>query len=164
MIEFVPLVPLLAVAVVSWPLIRADFSEHRLPNKYTFSLILITFTSFTIHALGTTNWDRFFQSLLAMSLTFGAGWLLAKYADLGMGDVKLLVTLNGCLAWQDPWLIVLSLLAGLLAANVFAIVVWVKRKDPKEHIALGPFLLLGFYLAALGPSWQILTAAVWSLA
>jgi prepilin signal peptidase PulO-like enzyme (type II secretory pathway) len=99
-----------------------------------------------------------------MAITFGIGWLRARYADLGMGDVKLLVSLNGWLAWHDPWLIAISLAVGLIAANLFAVGIWLKRKDPKEHIALGPFLLLGFYLAAITPSWAIFTAVGESLA
>ncbi len=164
MIEFLPLIPLLAVVAMSWPLIVADFSEHRLPNKYTVTLIVLTTASLVGHGLATSEYSRLGQSLLAMALTFGIGWLLAKYADLGMGDVKLLVSLNGWLAWNDPWLVIVSLAVGLVAANVFAVAVWLKRKDPKEHIALGPFLLLGFYVMSISPGWQIFTAAVSSLA
>ncbi len=149
---------------MSWQLIVADFSEHRLPNKYTVTLIVVTATSLSGYAIATNEYSRLSQSLIAMALTFGIGWLLAKYADLGMGDVKLLVSLNGWLAWSDPWLVALSLVVGLLAANIFAVAVWIKRKDPKEHIALGPFLLLGFYAIAITPGWQIFTAAVSSLA
>ena len=86
------------------------------------------------------------------------------FADLGMGDVKLLIPLNGWLAWHDGWLVLISLALAMLTANVFAIAIWIKKKDPKEHIALGPFLLLGFYLAAFMPSWRILTAVGESLA
>jgi Flp pilus assembly protein protease CpaA len=163
-LEFVPLIPLLAIVAVSWQLIVADFSEHRLPNKYTVTLIVVTVASLSGYAIATHEYSRLSQTLIAMALTFGIGWLLARYADLGMGDVKLLVTLNGWLAWSDPWLVALSLVVGLLAANIFAVAVWIKRKDPKEHIALGPFLLLGFYVIAITPGWQIFTAAVSSLA
>ncbi len=164
MLEFVPLIPLVAVVAMSWQLIVADFSEHRLPNKYTVTLIVVAATSLSGYAIATNEYSRLSQSLIAMALTFGIGWLLAKYADLGMGDVKLLVSLNGWLAWSDPWLVALSLVVGLVTANVFALAVWLKRKDPKEHIALGPFLLLGFYVIAITPGWQIFTAAVSSLA
>ena len=99
-----------------------------------------------------------------MALTFLVGWLLARFADLGMGDVKLLISLNGWLAWHDGWLVLIALAVGLIAANLFAIAIWIQKKDPKEHIALGPFLLLGFCLAAIVPSWRILTAVGESLA
>lgn len=164
MFEFVPLIPLLAVAAFSLQLIVADFSEHRLPNKYTVTLIVVTVASLSGYAIATNEYSRLGQTLIAMTLTFGIGWLLAKCADLGMGDVKLLVSLNGWLAWSDPWLVALSLAVGLVAANIFAVAVWIKRKDPKEHIALGPFLLLGFYVIAITPGLQIITAAVSSLA
>ena len=127
-------------------------------------MIAITAASLAAYGLLTSQLQRLSQSLLAMAITFGIGWLLARYADLGMGDVKLLVSLNGWLAWHDPWLIAISLAVGLIAANLFALGIWIKRKDPKEHIALGPFLLLGFYLSALTPSWAIFTAVGESLA
>ena len=164
MLEFVPLIPLVAVVAMSWQLIVADFSEHRLPNKYTVTLIVVAATSLSGYAIATNEYSRLSHSLIAMALTFGIGWLLAKYADLGMGDVKLLVSLNGWLAWSDPWLVALSLVVGLVTANIFALAIWIKRKDPKEHIALGPFLLPGFYVIAITPGWQIFTAAVSSLA
>jgi leader peptidase (prepilin peptidase)/N-methyltransferase len=162
--ELLLLIPLVFLACVSWQLVRDDFKEHRLPNKYTVPMIAITAASLVACGLLTGQQQRLLQSLLAMAITFGIGWLLARYADLGMGDVKLLVSLNGWLAWHDPWLIAISLAVGLIAANVFALVIWIKRKDPKEHIALGPFLLLGFYLSALKPSWAIFTAVGESLA
>jgi leader peptidase (prepilin peptidase)/N-methyltransferase len=162
--EFILLIPLLLLACVSWQLVRDDFREHRLPNKYTVPLIAITAASLVAYGFFTGQFLRLSQSLLAMAMTFGIGWLLARYADLGMGDVKLLVALNGWLAWHDPWLIALSLAVGLIAANLFALGIWIKRKDPKEHIALGPFLLLGFYLAAIKPSCAIFTAVGESLA
>lgn len=164
MTELILLIPLLFLACVSWQLIRDDFREHRLPNKYTIPMIAITAASLVTFGFITGQFLRLGQSLLVMAITFGMGWLLARFADLGMGDVKLLVSLNGWLAWHDPWLIALSLAIGLIAANLFALGIWLKRKDPKEHIALGPFLLLGFYLSAITPSWAIFTAVGESLA
>lgn len=164
MTEPLLLIPLAFLACVSWQLVRDDFKEHRLPNKYTVPLIAITAASLVAYGFLTGQYLRLSQSLLAMAITFGIGWLLARFADLGMGDVKLLVSLNGWLAWHDPWLIAVSLAVGLIAANLFALGIWIKRKDPKEHIALGPFLLLGFYLSAPTPSWAIFTAVGESLA
>ena len=164
MTELLLLIPLVFLACVSWQLVRDDFKEHRLPNKYTVPMIAITAASLVACGLLTSQLQRLLQSLLAMAITFGIGWLLARYADLGMGDVKLLVSLNGWLAWHAPWLIAISLAVGLIAANLVALGIWLKRKDPKEHIALGPFLLLGFYLSALTPSWAIFTAVGESLA
>jgi leader peptidase (prepilin peptidase)/N-methyltransferase len=162
--DLVLLIPLLAVSSVSWQLVLTDFREHRLPNKYTISLITITAGTLIGYGLASNQLVKLLQSLVAMAITFGAGWLLAIIADLGMGDVKLLISLNAWLAWHDPWLVALALGLGLVAANLFALGAWLKRKDPKEHIALGPFLLLGFYLAAVAPCWNIFTAVGESLA
>jgi prepilin signal peptidase PulO-like enzyme (type II secretory pathway) len=162
--ELILLFPFAVTIVFAVPLIRTDFKEHRLPNKYTLPLIFVTILSLSGYGLASGQYQKLMSSLLAMALTFLIGWLLTRYADLGMGDVKLLISLNGWLAWHDGWLVLISLAVGLLAANIFAIAIWIKKKDPKEHIALGPFLLLGFCIAALSPSWRILTAVGESLA
>ena len=164
MAKLVLLIPIALVLAFAVPLAIRDFKEHRLPNSYTLPLIAVTAVSLAGYGLFAGEYQKLLASLVAMVLTFLIGWLLARFADLGMGDVKLLISLNGWLAWHDGWLVLISLALGLLTANVFAIAIWIKKKDPKEHIALGPFLLLGFCLAAISPSWQILTAVGESLA
>lgn len=164
MAELVLFIPIAFLLAVSVPLAATDFKAHRLPNKYTYPLIVVT--GFTLLGFGLYSGEtqRLTSSLLTMTLTFLIGWLLARFADLGMGDVKLLIALNGWLAWHDGWLVLLALALALLTANVFAISIWIKKKDPREHIALGPFLLLGFYVAAFLPSFRIITAVGGSLA
>lgn len=164
MAELVLLIPIALVLAFAVPLAMTDFKEHRLPNHFTVPLIVVTALTLTGYGLASGQYGKLIASGSAMALTFLVGWLLARFADLGMGDVKLLISLNGWLAWHDGWLVLISLALGLLTANVFAIAIWIKKKDPKEHIALGPFLLLGFCLAAIVPSWQILTAVGESLA
>lgn len=164
MAELVLLIPIAFLLAVSFPLAASDFKEHRLPNKYTYPLIAVTGLTLLGFGIYSGELARLTSSLLAMGATFLIGWLLARFADLGMGDVKLLIALNGWLAWHDGWLVLIALALAMLTANVFAIAIWIKRKDPKEHIALGPFLLLGFYAVAFMPSLRILTAAGESLA
>ena len=164
MAELVLLIPIAFLLAVTVPMAATDFKEHRLPNKYTYPLIAVTGLTLLGFGMYSGELERLTSSLMAMGATFLLGWLLARFADLGMGDVKLLIPLNGWLAWHDGWLVLISLALAMLTANVFAIAIWIKKKDPKEHIALGPFLLLGFYLAAFLPSWRILTAVGESLA
>jgi len=164
MAELVLLIPIAYLLAVTFPLVATDFKEHRLPNKYTYSLIAITVATLVGYGLYSGELNKLRASVVAMCLTAILGWLLARFADLGMGDVKLLIALNGWLAWHDGWLIMSSLAIAMLTANVFAMGIWIKKKDPKEHIALGPFLLLGFYVAAFIPSWRIFTVVGGSLA
>jgi prepilin signal peptidase PulO-like enzyme (type II secretory pathway) len=164
MAELVLLIPIALLLAVSFPLVATDFKEHRLPNQYTYPLIAVTALTLLGYGLYSGESAKLAASLLAMSATFLIGWLLARFADLGMGDVKLLIPLNGWLAWHDGWLVLISLALAMLTANVFAIAIWIKKKDPREHIALGPFLLLGFYLTAFLPTSRIFTAVGESLA
>jgi leader peptidase (prepilin peptidase) / N-methyltransferase len=76
------------------PLALTDFKEHRLPNRYTVPLIAVTFLSLTGYGLASGEYGKLAASVFAMALTFLVGWLLARFADLGMGDVKLLISLK----------------------------------------------------------------------
>ena len=98
MAELVLLIPITFLLAVSFPLIATDFKEHRLPNKYTYPLIAVTVLTLGGYGLYSGESEKLTSSLLAMSTTFLIGLLLARFADLGMGDVKLLISLNGWLA------------------------------------------------------------------
>lgn len=159
MIDLLLLIPLGLLLITSLRLIVTDFREHRLPNRITIPLIAITYLVITAHALSTWQFDALMFALIAGLITFGVGYAMAATLDFGMGDVKLLVTLNALLAWHSPFLVLVSLAIGFVVASVWATVVWVKTKDPKARIALGPYLLLGFAIAIAQPSMNLVTVA-----
>ena len=159
MIDLILLIPLGLLLIASLRLIVTDFREHRLPNKITLPLIAITYLVITSHALMTWNFEPSAFSIIAGFVTFGVGYVMAARLDFGMGDVKLLVTLNALLAWHSPFLVLVSLAIGFVVASVWALVIWIKTKDPKARIALGPYLLLGFAIAIAQPSMNLVTVA-----
>lgn len=159
MIDLLLLIPLTLLLLASFKLIVTDFREHRLPNQITLPLIAVSYVLMIAHAVVSGDFQRLLLAALAGAITFGVGYAMANWLDFGMGDAKLLVTLNGLLAWHSPWLILYSLVIAFLIASVWAIVVWIKTKDPKARIALGPYLLVGFAIVIAGPSIELVTVA-----
>ena len=107
--ELILLIPVGYLLFASIPLVLTDLREHRLPNRFTYSAIALSFFATGYVAVSD---NRYLQLLIALGIslsTFGIGYLLAKYADVGMGDVKLLSATNLLLAWYSPWLVLFAL-------------------------------------------------------
>ncbi len=158
--DFIVLVPLALFALFALSLMLTDFREHRLPNRMTLSLIAVTFACLFLHLASTGKVQPYVNSIVAGLMTFGLGYLLVKYFDLGMGDVKLLTSLNALLAWHSPWLILYALAIGFAGASVWAILVWIKTRNPRARIALGPYLIVGFAAVIAQPTTELITAVV----
>lgn len=157
MFDLVMLVPLGFILALSIPLIVTDTKEHRLPNKYTIPAIAVTYLSTLVHLVATRELDPYLRSVILGLITFAIGYLLARFLDLGMGDVKLLTSLNAMLAWHSVELVIISLVVGLVSASILGLVHWIKHRDPKARIALGPFLFIGFLFAIGKPTLELLT-------
>jgi leader peptidase (prepilin peptidase)/N-methyltransferase len=148
MSEFVIIAPLVYLLIIGFPLALIDMREHRLPNRLTLSSALLAAVAVLWAAFLTGEWER---SLLALTIglaTFLIGWLLAAKNFIGMGDIKLLISLNTLAGYFYPLLPVLSMTLGFVLASVVSGLRLLLRKiDAASSIALGPYLLLGFYLS-----------------
>lgn len=147
MFEFIALVPFAYVAAIAVPLAIIDFRQHRLPNVLTVSSIAVTLLSLVLGALFTGEVTRSSLAIVAGLLTFIIGFQLAKREGIGMGDVKLLTSLNAIAAYLATLLPILSMTVGLVIASIISLVHVGRRKINLESpIPLGPYLLLGFFL------------------
>jgi leader peptidase (prepilin peptidase)/N-methyltransferase len=147
MAELILMVPFGYLLVASVPLIVNDLREHRLPNRFTYVAMLLAFSSTALLAISNMEYARLMIAAGASLATFGLGYLLAKYADVGMGDVKLLTATNHLLAWFSPWLVLFALTVSFSIASVFGVIGLLSGKlHPKTPIAMGPYLLLGFFI------------------
>ena len=157
MAELILLIPVGYLLFASIPLVLTDLREHRLPNRFTYSAIALSFFATGYVAVSD---NRYLQLLIALGIslsTFGIGYLLAKYADVGMGDVKLLSATNLLLAWYSPWLVLFALtLSFTLASLVSAIGMLIGKLTWKTPVAMGPYLLLGFFVFAGYPLLELL--------
>lgn len=141
------MIPVLLMLVLAYPLIKYDFLEHRLPNRFTYLAIGVSHGATSLVTLVEMDFGRFFTAVLISGLTFGIGYLMAKYDLIGMGDIKLLVATNHILAWFAPGLVVVALTVGLVLGSIYGLaLVLFNKMSWKASMALGPFLLIGFFL------------------
>ena len=161
MAELILLIPTGYLLFASIPLIVFDLREHRLPNRFTYSAIALSIFATGFVAASDDRYQQFFIALAISLSTFGIGYLLAKYADVGMGDVKLLTATNLLLAWHSPWLVLFALtMSFTLASLVSAIGLLMGRLSWKTPVAMGPYLLLGFFVFAAYPVMKITAEAL----
>ena len=145
--RLIEVIPVLVILVLAYPLMKYDFLEHRLPNRFTYLAIAVSFGATAIITLVERDYWRFGLALLVSGITFGIGYWMSKYDLIGMGDIKLLISTNHILAWFAPGLVVIALTIGLVfGASWGTWLVLTKKMSWNASIALGPFLLIGFFL------------------
>jgi len=146
--------PLLGVAffaIATIPLIIIDFRERRLPNKITIPGYFLSL----IGLLLTFEWQRVLLAIGVSAALFGVGTLVSLRAWIGMGDVKLFTGLSLLLAWFDPKLVwQATLWAFGIATGVVLVGFLIKKMTARSTIALGPYLLVGFWVVITQPAWS----------
>ena len=138
-------------AATTIPLMVIDFRERRLPIKITIPGFLISL----IGLLLTFEWTRVFTAFSISALLFGIGTLISLRGWIGMGDVKLVTGLSLLLAWFDPALVWQATLWSFGIATLVVLVGFVAKKmTARSSIALGPYLLVGFWVVIIQPAWS----------
>jgi len=146
-----PLIGITYFAATTIPLVLYDIRERRLPNKITLPGLAVVLISLAV----TMEWGRFLIALGISVLLFVVGTLISLKGWIGMGDVKLFTGLSMLLAWFDPSLVWQASLWAFGIAAVFVIVGFVAKKmTARSTIALGPYLLIGFWVAIFTPAWS----------
>ena len=147
--------PLLGVgffAATTIPLIVIDIRERRLPNRITLPGIAISLLGISL----SFDWLKVLIALGIAASLFGLGTLLSIKGMIGMGDVKLMTGLGLLLAWFSPSLVWQALLWAFLSAGIFVVGgMLFKKITTRSTIALGPYLLIGFWLVVTGPAWSL---------
>lgn len=119
-----------------------DFKEHRIPNKVNILILLsgigVTFIEYNLwldHLLGFLVLGSFM--LLLTVLTNG----------FGLGDIKYIYSFALLLGLkQGLSALVIGILIGGLVSGVLLLL---KKVNKKDHIAYGPYLVLGTWLSFL---------------
>jgi leader peptidase (prepilin peptidase)/N-methyltransferase len=147
-LEILPLLlPVSYLAFVSFQLGRIDVLEHRLPNRFTLRLFLLTVPSIGVAFLFSQSIERL---LWALGLGLGTaliGLLLGATGGLGLGDVKLMISLNLLLGWISPWLAAASNALAVLSAGILGTLNLLKPGGMRaKHVAFGPYLLASFFV------------------
>jgi leader peptidase (prepilin peptidase)/N-methyltransferase len=147
----------LYLTVVGVLLAVVDLRVHRLPDRIVLPSYPILAALFAESYLLADDFDR--DPYRLMAAAFGAAVLfvlfgvlhLVRRSGLGRGDVKLVGLLGAALGWLGGMpAAFLGLFLGLLSAGLYAtILLATGRARRTDHIAYGPHLLLGAYLAIL---------------
>lgn len=146
-----PLIGVLFFAVATIPLIIIDFRERRLPNKITIPGYLLSLVGLLL----TFEWQRVLLAMGVSAALFAVGTLISLRGWIGMGDVKLFTGLSLLLAWFDPTLVWQATLWSFgVAAGVVVIGFLIKKITARSTIALGPYLLVGFWVVVTQPAWS----------
>ena len=146
-----PLIGIGYFAVTTIPLVIYDLRERRLPNKITVPGLIVTILSLAL----TLEWAKFLLALGVAVVLFAAGLMLSLRGWIGMGDVKLFASLSLLLAWFDPSLVWQASLWAFGIAGAFVLIGFLARKiTARSTIALGPYLLLGFWVVVIQPAWS----------
>jgi leader peptidase (prepilin peptidase)/N-methyltransferase len=146
-----PLIGIAYFAAVTIPLVVYDLRERRLPNKLTLPGLVVSVVTLAL----TMEWAKFLLALGISALLFLVGTLISGRGWIGMGDVKLFTGLSMLLAWFDPLLVWQASLWAFGIAATFVLVGFVAKKmTARSTIALGPYLLMGFWVVVTQPAWS----------
>jgi leader peptidase (prepilin peptidase) / N-methyltransferase len=137
-------------AIVAVPLAFIDVAVRRLPDPLTASAYVGTVGLLAAAALATHHPGQLGRAVLA-----GAGlaslyliMLFVSPASIGPGDGKLAASVGTALGWLGWGALVTGALACFMAAALFAVVLLaLRRARLSDHIAFGPFILLGALVA-----------------
>ena len=141
-----PLIGLTYFAATTIPLVVYDIRERRLPNKITIPGLIVASVSLAL----AMEWGKFLLAIGISSLLFFVGTLMSIRGWIGMGDVKLFTGLSMLLVWFDPALVWQATLWAFGIAGAFVLIGFLAKKmTARSTIALGPYLLVGFWLAVL---------------
>ena len=138
------------LAIVAVPVAFIDVAVRRLPDPLTASAYLGTVGLLAAAALATHHPGQLGRAVLA-----GAGlaslyliMLFVSPASIGPGDGKLAASVGTALGWVGWGALATGALACFMAAALFAAVLLaLRRARLSDHIAFGPFILLGALVA-----------------
>jgi leader peptidase (prepilin peptidase) / N-methyltransferase len=129
-----------------------DWKTHRLPTKLIWLSGIVLFVLFAVAA----SIDRDPSSLLRAAagmvvlVTFYGAIYVSFPGQLGGGDVRLGGLLGLALGWAGWPALGGGTLLGWIAAAVTVLVLRVvRRPDPDRHVPIGPFLIVGAFVAVL---------------
>jgi leader peptidase (prepilin peptidase)/N-methyltransferase len=149
-----------ALLLVAWAVVVATVIdlEHRIiPNRLTYRLAPLVLVLLVGAAAVTGSWGDLRRAVLvglvlplAMFLLSELFRVLRGQAGMGMGDVKLAVSLGLALGYLGGWQVAVGLYATVLAAVVVAFgLVAVGRARLATRIPFGPYLAAGTLVAFL---------------
>jgi leader peptidase (prepilin peptidase) / N-methyltransferase len=157
--------PLLLVAYLAfgWSMVVAtaiDLEHRIIPNRLTYRLPFVLLPLFVAHTLVVGEWVDLRRSLLTACLLPLGMFLLSEgfrllrgQTGMGLGDVKLAVSLGLAVGYLGGLQLVAFAYATIISAVVVALILLLLGKAQlASRIPFGPYLAVGAMLTVLFPA------------
>lgn len=138
--------PATALAIAFWAMLMIaiiDYETQSIPDVLT---IVLAIAAIAFHLLSGVPVG--IEGALVAGIFFGAQWMISRGRWVGSGDVFLGIALGVLLgSWQH---MVMALMISYIVGMVAAIVLLMEKSANKNtHIAFGPFLIAGAFVALM---------------
>jgi len=133
-----------------------DIDVHRLPDLIVLPSYPIAFVLLLVPTVVTGHWGALVRAALA-GLALFAGYLVLALVSpggggLGLGDVKLAGVLGLLLGWLGWGPAIVSVFAAFVIGGLMAVILLiVGRATRSSHVAFGPSMILGAWVAVMLP-------------
>jgi leader peptidase (prepilin peptidase)/N-methyltransferase len=146
----------LYLGAVGAALTLIDLDVHRLPDLIVLPSYPIAFVLLFVPTVVTGQWAALLRAVLAglaLYLVYLVLWRVSLgRGGLGEGDVKLAGVLGLLLGWLGWDVAIFSVFAAFVSGGVIALILLVTRRATlKSHIAFGPSMILGAWVALMSP-------------
>jgi leader peptidase (prepilin peptidase) / N-methyltransferase len=131
-----------------------DADVHRLPDPLVLPAYPVALVLLGVASWGTGEWGALLRAAIAGAVLWLAYLVLALLSPggLGFGDVKLAGVLGMFLGWLGWGPVVAGSFAAFLLGGLAALVLLMARRVSRSsHIAFGPAMLAGAWLALFVP-------------
>lgn len=145
----------LVIAALGVAMSYIDVREHRLPDWLTLSSIAVAALGLLIAALISGAWGQYGRAWLGAAAVSAFFLVLAlmRPSDLGLGDVKLSVSVGMLLGWVGWNAVVVGVFFAFLIGGLVGLVLILARQaNRRTALPFGPFILAGALLALLWSS------------
>jgi leader peptidase (prepilin peptidase) / N-methyltransferase len=153
-IRFGPSLQSFVYAFFFWTLLVLtviDLDHKLLPNKITYPLFVVGWIGLVAVALVENEPERLLDALLGTAIFAGFLFIVAFISPrgMGMGDVKLALSLGAFLGYLDaPGLVLLAMFLSFLLGGVIGLIVArATGGGRKMQVPFGPFLMGGTLIA-----------------
>jgi leader peptidase (prepilin peptidase)/N-methyltransferase len=138
-----------------------DLDVHRLPDGLVLPGYPALVALLAVPTVTAGAWGRGVAAVACMAGLFAVFYAMAWVSPdaMGFGDVKLSGLIGLVMGWLSPWVAVTAVLAAFVVGGIVAVLLVVLRRvGLRGHIAYGPALLVGSFVA-LALDFQMMTGA-----
>ena len=149
----------LILIIIGVPLTVIDLTLHRLPDRLTAPLFVVSAIVIVVDAFVGKHFDRLIPSLVgSLALpAFYLALLIISRGGMGMGDVKLSAGIGVVSGFFGVRIVLVSCFAAYILGSVIGIGLMLAGKaGRKTAIPFGPFMLVGQAIALVVAAHSVL--------